>query len=263
MVAGVRIIDPERGVELMSTKNPTFMLSGVSTVNFSKKEGSIWVANELFGKQAGMKGVHSPLIVLPLYHVREGFHPFVFETALSDDFILGKTDSNYVVKLLSHTNHRRTDILCFDIPEMAIDISEDINIPRITVYNPENGQVTFDSRNLPLNVVGFIESGMQLDPNRIYGWADLSEGVGIEWSVLSSYHHNPYTQLGYMIVDGRVVSIEDGSEGFSQRPIPNPRNSPYIKFYNWYNPHILVDLTEVYNYIDMGDGLFTTPIQFP
>lgn len=255
MPAGIRILDPVRGCELVNTKHQTFMLSCVDYVSIDTNSNSAFNTgyNYLKPEQGFFKGCHSPLIVLPLYHVSEDRSPVIFNTGQFRE--LNNEYDSLQFKIYDYAPTKRTyPIFIFDIPAVGFNFLSYENVPHIKIYNPETGDITFDSRYLPLNIVRFMEEGILLDRNRIYGYADLTGGLdSVEYSTLAHVRQPPFNNTGYIIYDDKVENITapqyiyDMGGMYKDRPIPNDGNNPYIKFYNWYRPHLLVDLTEIFN----------------
>lgn len=248
MTARVRVSDPNRNYVLFDTQHPTLCLSNVNYVG--TKEGDTI-------STVGGKGCLYPMVVMPIYPEQTGICILIqhqFQRPRNEQY----DDIDTTIRLYSGTPKASIPIFTFDVPDLAIAPSQKAGLK---VYNPETGKIMFDSRTLPLNVVGLCRDGVVLDPNRRYGYLDLSGGVySWELNVLSKYSEDgmPYSVGGYFNRNGKIVSAhlrEDkvqkgGYYGLKPKKSDMPKlTNPYHKFRAWYWPHLLVDLTHIYNAI--------------
>lgn len=259
MTARIRVQDPNRNYTLFDTQYPTLCLSHFQYVNKSN-HGVITTENT--------KGCRFPMIVMPIYPHYTELNPYI-----DSQYQSPRPNSDYddIHTEIGLDKYRIDDdrfefqssipIFMFDIPELAM--TAPTQKAGIKVYNPETGELTFDSRTLPLNVVGLCRDGVELDPSKIYGYLDLTGGkYAWETRVLAhqaygkSGYWSPYSTNGYFIRDNKIVTahISDdfikrgGFYGLKPKMQDLPKNAnDYQKFYAWYWSHLLVDLTHIYN----------------
>lgn len=244
MTAQVKVSDPERNYVLFDTNYPTLCLSCVDYAG-THNQGRVSTKNS--------KGARFPLVVLPIYPISTGISPYLFsqtQYARNNDY----DDIDSAVKADKPNFNKTIPVFMFDVPELALNIDGKVGL---RTYNPQTGDITFDSRALPLNVIGLCRDGVKLDPNKIYGYVNLLGGVyAQELRTLSRFAYPPYPIKGYYNADNIIVSADMSKEtydkgGYYARK-PKKQNmskttNPYEKFYAWYWPHLLVDLTHIYN----------------
>lgn len=247
MTARVRVSDPNRNYVLFDTQYPTLCLSNVNYIG--AKEGDTI-------STVGGKGCLYPMVVMPIYPVDSKICLYIdhqFQQPRNNQYDDISTQINSFTMVQPKAS---IPIFTFDVPDLAMTPSQRAGLK---VYNHETGKIMFDSRTLPLNVIGLCRDNVVLDPNRKYGYVDLSGGLyAEETQTLSHYSQDgqPYSTVGYFNHNGKIVSAQISDKKLQQggyyalKPkksdMPKLTN-PYHKFRAWYWPHLLVDLTHIYN----------------
>lgn len=121
-----------------------------------------------------------------------------------------QSDGSYAVKYVqapADKVNKPCTFYVFDNPQNAIINGQ----AALKIYNPNTGQLTFDSRLKHLQILGEIYDGMPIDPSRKYGVLLRSKlGFHYEWiSKVSGgkWYVDEYWRSDLIWIEGNVIRV--------------------------------------------------------